>query len=248
MLFLPALKLSVLRARINMRSAGTAVLFFTNTASKEAEGKLFLQADSGKVNERIAKLFIRHTEKEIQKSGLPYFKITSDQQQGNSFGERLTNAFLTVFASGYDHVIAVGNDCPELTAQLLRIAAGKLQRCQSVFGPAADGGTYLIGMSKYDFDAAAFMQVKWKTNAVYDELLNYCISRELGQYSFPVKADIDTVADIKTFHACTFFVFRFLQNIRLILRDTASVFLEYKFNLITARYTYSRLLRSPAFS
>ena len=63
-------------------------------------------------------------------------------------GDRLREATGRLFAAGADRVLVVGTDCPYLKPEIYRQAAGCLDRGSDVvFGPAADGGYYLVGLA-----------------------------------------------------------------------------------------------------
>jgi rSAM/selenodomain-associated transferase 1 len=68
-------------------------------------------------------------------------------QSGMDLGERMLNAFEAGFDLGYDKVILIGSDLPDLNSSLLESAFSKLDSADLVFGPAEDGGYYLIGMT-----------------------------------------------------------------------------------------------------
>src|SRR5687768_12779189 len=69
-------------------------------------------------------------------------------QHGKDLGERMHNAFGTAFASGYEKVVIVGSDCPDLTGELIDEAFDALDHHDVVLGPAEDGGYYLLGIKK----------------------------------------------------------------------------------------------------
>ena len=89
-------------------------------------------------------------------------------QRGESFGERLANAFADVFALGFDRVVAVGIDTPGLRPSHLDAAFGSLERAPAVLGPDADGGVYLIGLARAE--PGAFSRVSWQTRDVLADL------------------------------------------------------------------------------
>lgn len=64
-----------------------------------------------------------------------------------SFAGRMVDAFERAFALGYNRVVMVGSDCPELSAVAMQQAFELLKSEQAVFGPATDGGFYLAGLS-----------------------------------------------------------------------------------------------------
>jgi rSAM/selenodomain-associated transferase 2/rSAM/selenodomain-associated transferase 1 len=70
-------------------------------------------------------------------------------QSGGDLGERMSAAFRQLFAAGYARVILIGSDLPSLPPSRIADADHALRRgADVVFGPAEDGGYYLIGLSR----------------------------------------------------------------------------------------------------
>ncbi len=175
-----------------------AILLFSRTAGEEALHKPF--SDRGKaVNRRISGQLISHAENTARRSGLPVVHVSSAQQRGDTFGERIVNAFRLVFAQGYARVIAIGNDCPYLTPKLLQAAAARLQTEPVVLGPARDGGAYLIGLSAEGLRDDDFRRLAWQTPAFYESLLAYCRTHGLPYAQLPPHRDLDNRRDVARF-------------------------------------------------
>ena len=69
-------------------------------------------------------------------------------QFGLDLGERMKNAFADGFHLEYDSIVLIGSDLPEISATIISNGFAKLKKNDVVFGPAQDGGYYLIGMNK----------------------------------------------------------------------------------------------------
>ncbi len=92
------------------------------------------------------------------------------RQRGATLGDRMHNAFSDAFmmAGPIRKAIIVGSDCPRLDGAVLAQALEALdQGCEAVFGPATDGGYYLIGLSRPE--PSLFLDIPWGTGAVMDE-------------------------------------------------------------------------------
>lgn len=118
-------------------------------------------------------------------------------QKGDDLGERMENAFIDLFKSGYQKVIIIGSDLLDLKANQINEAFEKLNTQEVVFGPAKDGGYYLLGLSKYQ--ACIFQNKPWSEDHLLDVTL-----KELGQknVSFTLLEtlnDIDTFEDLKDY-------------------------------------------------
>lgn len=70
-------------------------------------------------------------------------------QGDGDLGLRMERAVKDAFAEGASSVVVIGADCPELTVKHLDAAFRALDGDEAVFGPAADGGYYLIGLRRW---------------------------------------------------------------------------------------------------
>lgn len=172
----------------------TAILFFTRSARMEAAAKPLAGGRRRPVAVRIAQAMIRQSRKVAENTGLPVFEITETSQHGQTFGERFCDAIEQVFQKGFAHVIAIGNDSPELRSPHILEAQRQLQHSDLVIGPAKDGGVYLLGVSRQAFVQAAYTDLPWETKFLTEGL------RGLGTEIvwLPALADIDSAADLRT--------------------------------------------------
>jgi uncharacterized protein len=86
------------------------------------------------------------------------------QQGPGDLGERMDRAFQTAFQEGARAAVLIGSDCPGLTPERLAAAFELLQSHPVVFGPAIDGGYYLIGLTQPVPEL--FRGVSWGTGSV----------------------------------------------------------------------------------
>lgn len=114
-------------------------------------------------------------------------------QRGQDLGERMKNAFEETFSMGYEKVVIIGTDCPELTSSHLIKAFQKLDKSELVIGPAADGGYYLLGMKTYC--ANLFHQIEWSTSKVLNQTLQKASDCGLSVSFLPILHDIDKKED-----------------------------------------------------
>jgi rSAM/selenodomain-associated transferase 1 len=90
-------------------------------------------------------------------------------------------------------VILVGADIPDLAAAEIRAAAKALLACDAVFGPAADGGYYLVAMGARR-PVAPFAKARWSTeHALADTAKNFA---HLRVTKLRVLRDVDTADDL----------------------------------------------------
>lgn len=148
-----------------------------------------------KGNQWIAQQLIDHTLRTVRRTGLPVYQ--AQQQKGSSFGERLANAVEEVFAQDHQQLIIVGNDSPGLNARMLQKATRALQEQSMVIGPATDGGSYLIGLSRESYQRAAFVQLAWETSRLCADLLAYGTALGQSVDQLPLLHDIDSAQDLR---------------------------------------------------
>ncbi|MTE26443.1 TIGR04282 family arsenosugar biosynthesis glycosyltransferase [Winogradskyella ouciana] len=71
-------------------------------------------------------------------------------QKGIDLGERMLNAFKDGFEAGYERIVLIGSDLPDINSTHIENGLDALKTNDMVFGPAEDGGYYLVGMSKME--------------------------------------------------------------------------------------------------
>ena len=116
------------------------------------------------------------------------------QQQGTNLGERMLSAFAGAFIKKMSRVVLIGTDCPALDAVILTQAFQLLERSEVVLGPAADGGYYLIGLSR--LIPELFSNISWGTEKVLIETQQIVQSLNLQVSYLPILHDIDVPEDL----------------------------------------------------
>ncbi len=183
---------------MQQKPSNTAILVFIRNEREEAQVKLFHAQLGWKRQVEIVQRLNRHVVQLSRQTGMPVFVVKGAQQVGTTFGERFANAFESVFAAGYEHVIAVGNDCLELTRKHLKKSAALFATGNGiVLGPAVDGGAYIVGISQQAYEREAFLALPWRTEAVFDALVVYAQSVKTGCAFLPLASDFDDAADLR---------------------------------------------------
>ncbi|TNJ43834.1 TIGR04282 family arsenosugar biosynthesis glycosyltransferase [Tamlana fucoidanivorans] len=116
-------------------------------------------------------------------------------QQGVDLGERMQNAFQKGFNDGYKHIVLIGSDLPEITEHHLRDGLQKLKHHDVVFGPAQDGGYYLIGLS--EMHECIFKNKPWSQSNLLRETLDELHVKQAKIATLVTLNDIDTFDDLK---------------------------------------------------
>lgn len=86
-------------------------------------------------------------------------------QGGGDMGARMARAF---FDLPPGPVVLIGSDIPAINADHIARAFAALARAESVFGPAVDGGYWLVGLARRRINPRAlaprlFQRVRWST-------------------------------------------------------------------------------------
>ncbi len=91
-------------------------------------------------------------------------------------------------------VLIIGSDIPDASAADALAAFRALGRCDAVFGPAEDGGYWLVGLGPRR-PAHPFAKARWSTeHALADTLANF---RGRRVARLRTLRDVDTVADLR---------------------------------------------------
>jgi len=185
---------------LNFSGQNTAILLFARNPYAEARNKNFLKGKSFKRNLKLGQRLFKATHRKCVNAGLPLFHLDENLQYGDSFSERLKNAFQSVYDLGYDNVIAVGGDCPSLSVSNLVLAAEKMKVGNAVLGQTQKGGVYLIGVSKKDFSKIDFKEILWNSKNVFTQVLT-AISIHSEIFLLQKKSEYNTCSDLKDLSA-----------------------------------------------
>lgn len=118
-------------------------------------------------------------------------------QRGTDLGKRLCHAFLEAFTNGAARVAAIGSDCPSLAVADLEEAWQALDSSDVVFGPAEDGGYWLIGMRQ--LHSELFEAIGWSSASVLEESLARARVHNLKVTMLRRLRDIDTEPDWRAY-------------------------------------------------
>ena len=115
-------------------------------------------------------------------------------QQGRGLDERLAAAFGQAYAALPVPVVLIGMDTPQVTRGTLAAAVRPLARgtADAVFGPAADGGFWLLGLRRPD--PALLLGVPMSTAGTGAAQLARLTGAGLRVRELPVRTDVDDAA------------------------------------------------------
>jgi len=220
----------------------TAILFFSQKASKEALKKQLAPFPNKSLNVNLISQLNLQTKKLLKCSNVPYYN-SSDFGISNtfSFGKKLSLAIEKVFNFGFEKVICIGNDCPALNNEKLNLAIKKLQDHDFVLGPDFRGGVYLLGLTKSCFNPFLFENISWQSENMLSSLIfNY---KDSDMLILEKLQDIHTFKELKLYVHCR----DFIQNLLKIVKN----FFETYFYVVEICYIFfskeTSFLRGPPF-
>ena len=126
-------------------------------------------------------------------------------QSGGDLGVRMLHAFTGGFESGAQAVVVIGSDLPTLPHSRLDEAFRQLNAgADCVFGPADDGGYYLVGISArcatniggWDHLRYLFSGITWGSDAVLQQSLAAASRAGLSAELISAWYDIDRPEDL----------------------------------------------------
>jgi len=187
-------------------NSNTAILVFVNSAQEELLHKPISGGE---------KLFNELTQRTIaitRNSGLPFFIYTEKNQIGDTFAERFVNAIQTTYDLGFENVITIGNDTPHLTKKHLLESVTHLQNNKFVLGPSADGGFYLMGLHKSQFNPSTFLKLPWQSKDLAKNVSLLIKTAKIQVEQLEVLYDIDTVDDLKIITKLSYHISKTLKS------------------------------------
>lgn len=116
-------------------------------------------------------------------------------QKGKDLGEKMLNAVQWLFEKGYNKVVLIGADSPDLPVYYIKDTFSKLNYYELVIGPAEDGGYYLIGMNM-PLDVL-FKGIKWGSNSVLKDTISIANNEGIRYFLLPQWYDIDDTKSLR---------------------------------------------------
>ncbi len=121
--------------------------------------------------------------------------IIRDPQISGDLGQRMRHAFHNTPAGA---MVLIGGDIPDVSASVIAQAFNLLGSNDFVFGPATDGGFWLVGMRRGSrpIPADLFQNIRWSSEHALDDTVK---SIKGSSYGFVrTLRDIDTIEDLNT--------------------------------------------------
>jgi rSAM/selenodomain-associated transferase 1 len=120
-------------------------------------------------------------------------------QGSGDIGARMQQSLKAAFAEGAQHAVIIGSDIPGLASATVARAFDALDRHDLVFGPAADGGYYLVGATAGCFRRGTSYfgpNIGWGTSDVLTRTLGMVRDSGLTYTLLETLADVDRPEDL----------------------------------------------------
>ena len=116
-----------------------------------------------------------------------------EPQSGGDLGSRMEAFFSRRFAEGYERVLLLGSDSPDLPLAHVHTAVDALAAHEVVLGPTEDGGYYLVGARQRV--PPIFGPLPWGTAEVWRATVDALRSSGLAYATLDAWYDVDQEAD-----------------------------------------------------
>ncbi|MFD0932037.1 DUF2064 domain-containing protein [Psychroflexus salinarum] len=169
----------------------TGILIFSRSTDIECSVKKFdgNQSFFESQKERLENL--------CSKTGLDTIWYNEHLQVGGNFGERFCNSISSVFSKGYNSLIIIGNDSPQLKYYHLQSSIDSLQSGRVSLGKSFDGGFYLLAIKKQHFNYPEFLNLSWNTSKVSSEIIQLLQTKAKVSFISTLK-DVDNQLDFSS--------------------------------------------------
>jgi rSAM/selenodomain-associated transferase 2/rSAM/selenodomain-associated transferase 1 len=126
-----------------------------------------------------------------------------NQQHEGDIGRRMRLAFEEAFQSGVDTAVIIGTDIPGISVEIIKSAFEYLNDHDLVFGPARDGGYYLLGINRISWLKAnplLFEGIPWGSAEVLSQSLDAAQQLNLSHILLQQLDDVDRAEDLDVWH------------------------------------------------
>jgi hypothetical protein len=123
------------------------------------------------------------------------FELGLFPQSEGDIGERMFNALSRILTGGYQKAVLVGVDIPDISSTMVLKAFELLSDYDIVFGPARDGGYYLVGLKTLIKEI--FEGIEWSTEKTLKQSIKKAMAGGYSVVLTEMLLDIDTIEDVK---------------------------------------------------
>ncbi|MCI0359209.1 MAG: TIGR04282 family arsenosugar biosynthesis glycosyltransferase [Planctomycetaceae bacterium] len=114
-------------------------------------------------------------------------------QTSGDLGQRMQAFFVAALARA-ERIVVIGSDSPDLPVDMVQQAFDALANHDVVLGPAADGGYYLLGITRRI--PPIFKGIAWSSCDVWSQTTARLKAAGIAWHSLPAWYDVDEPADL----------------------------------------------------
>ncbi|NND95373.1 MAG: DUF2064 domain-containing protein [Flavobacteriales bacterium] len=151
---------------------GTAILYFAYRPRVEAVRKPIFTDHGIKVNIQFYKDLQEELFGQLTPLGLPLIHIDDQTQRGDGFAIRICNALDDIWSRGYDRVVILGNDVPQLDTELYQRSIDLVESGHSCLLRTQLGGAGIIALNRSAYNKQHWLEIQWQTQETFNELFD----------------------------------------------------------------------------
>ncbi|MCB0746683.1 MAG: TIGR04282 family arsenosugar biosynthesis glycosyltransferase [Ignavibacteriae bacterium] len=115
-------------------------------------------------------------------------------QNGKDLGEKMLNAFEQVKSKGFEKILIIGSDVPDISKDLITNSLNELNKTDVVISPSDDGGYSLLGLK--EINSFLFQNIEWSTQKVLNQTIDAIKQNKLSLTKLKTLNDIDTKEEL----------------------------------------------------
>lgn len=129
----------------------------------------------------------------LQKSQLAQMPETP-----TDLGTLMEHCFAQGFQTGYQRIVLMGSDAPQLSQVRIQEAFQSLEQVEMVIGPDKGGGMYLVGYAA----PLAIMEggIVWSQGTDQEAVIQRCLAQSIAYHLLPEEIDLDTSDDLRCWY------------------------------------------------
>lgn len=180
------------------KNFSTAIIVFTRTEYEELQAKDFFGKDHNK-SAAFVRLLNSKMASEAKETGFSVFNTSHLRE--NRFVDKYQRAFQEIFDQGYDRVICVGNDIPEINAALLLEVNEKLNQHDLVTATTINAGIAFLALTRAGFEHFNFHAIQWQKEQMLTSLYDYLRFQKIKHtYLKKCFVELNSYLDVDAFY------------------------------------------------
>lgn len=117
-------------------------------------------------------------------------------QGRGDLGARMDAAFQEAFTRGFERILLLGSDIPDIPGSVLTCGLECLEDHDACLAPSLDGGYYCIGFNRSGYCPDVFREMNWSTEEVCAQTKSILKHENRSLYLLNPWQDVDTRDDL----------------------------------------------------